>query len=98
MLYRVLATPNMMSNFQKKRGYMDVNRMLRAPTFNPERNNQGGQASNLAMGAPAQHSSTGVIGNPTLLNETSQHTQVIWGTNISANDTQAKLKTFINTF
>jgi hypothetical protein len=29
----------MMSNFQKKRGYMDVNRMLRAqPTFNPNRN------------------------------------------------------------
>ena len=31
-------------------------------------------------------------------NETSQHTQVIWGTNISANETQAKLKSFINTF
>ena len=47
---RVLATPNMMSNFQKKRGYMDVNRMLRAPTFNPDRN---AGASALAMGATA---------------------------------------------
>jgi hypothetical protein len=33
-----------------------------------------------------------------MLGEISQHTQVIWGTNISANDTQAKLKTFIQTF
>lgn len=33
-----------------------------------------------------------------MLAEISQHTQVIWGTNISANDTQAKLKNFITTF
>jgi len=38
---------------------MDVNRMLRAPTFNPDRN---GAAAALAMGATAQLSSTGVIG------------------------------------
>ena len=49
------------------------------------------------MGANAQHSSTGLIGQA-MHNETSQHTQVIWGTNISADETQAKLKTFINTF
>jgi DNA replication licensing factor MCM4 len=42
----------MMSNFQKKRGYMDVNRMLKAPTFNP------GPRSDLQMGAPQQMSST----------------------------------------
>ena len=70
---------------------MDVNRMLRAPTFNPDRN-----ASVLNQGAPAQLSST-VIGQQ-MHNETSLHTQVIWGTNISANETQAKLKSFINTF
>jgi len=32
----------MMSNFQKKRGYMDVTRLLKAPTFN---------ANPLALGA-----------------------------------------------
>jgi hypothetical protein len=51
----------MMSNFQRRRGYMDVNRMLRAPTFNPDRtasNNQ--QPGGLTMGAPAQLSSTGM--------------------------------------
>ena len=73
---------------------MDVNRMLRAPTFNPDRSGTN-QQSGLAMGAPAQLSSTGMINQQ---QEVSQHTQVIWGTNISANDTQAKLKNFINTF
>ncbi len=33
-----------------------------------------------------------------MLGESSHTQQVIWGTNISANDTQAKLKTFITTF
>jgi hypothetical protein len=46
----------MMSNFQKKRGFLDVNRLLRAPTFDPTRGNT------LAMGANAQMSSTGVVG------------------------------------
>lgn len=90
----------MMSNFQKKRGYMDVNRMLRAPTFNPDRStnqqNIPGQ-SGLHMGAPAQLSSTGMI-NAGMQQEVSQNTQVIWGTNISANETQQKLKSFINSF
>ena len=39
-LFSVLQTPTMMSNFQRRRGFMDVNRMLRAPTFNPDRNAQ----------------------------------------------------------
>lgn len=42
-------------------------------------------------------SSTGMIGQG-IQNETSQHTQVIWGTNISANELQQKLKHFLNTF
>ncbi len=46
---------------------MDVNRMLKAPTFNPE-----GRGA-LAMGANAQHSSTGLIGQA-MHNETSLHT------------------------
>jgi len=53
----VLHTPSMMSNFAKKRGHLtDVNRMLRAPTFNPDR---GAQA--LAMGATDKPSSTGML-------------------------------------
>ena len=42
-------------------------------------------------------SSTGMIGQG-IPNEISQHTQVIWGTNISANELQQKLKHFLNTF
>lgn len=47
------------------------------------------------MGPGPQLSNTAMLGQQV---ETSQHTQVIWGTNISANETQSKLKTFINTF
>lgn len=44
---------------------MDVNRMLRAPTFNPNRNENP-----LGMGANAQLSSTGMLGHA-MHNETS---------------------------
>jgi len=33
----VLHTPTLMSNFNKKRGFLDVNRLLHQPTFDPER-------------------------------------------------------------
>lgn len=42
-------------------------------------------------------SGTGMIGQG-VHNEISQHTQVIWGTNISASELQQKLKHFLNTF
>jgi len=44
----------MMSNFQKKRGFMDVNRLLKAPTFNSQ--------NLLTQGANNQMSSTGMMG------------------------------------
>ena len=58
-LFSVLQTPTMMSNFQRRRGFMDVNRMLRAPTFNPDRN---AQQNPLGQGAGQPMSSTGLIG------------------------------------
>lgn len=55
LAFSVLATPTLLSNFAKKRGHLtDVNRLLRAPTFNPER-------SALAMGANDKPSSTGML-------------------------------------
>jgi len=81
-----------MSNFNKKRGFMDVNRLLHQPTFDPDR-------ARLQL-ANDKASSTGML-NPNQLhgaNEMSSHTQVLWGTNINTNDVQIKLKNFINNF
>ena len=90
---RVLHTPTLMSNFAKKRGFLDVNRLFHQPTFNPER-----AQLQLANDKP---SSTGMLNNQALQNgagEASSHTQVLWGTNINTNDVQMKLKNFINNF
>ena len=85
-----------MSNFNKKRGFLDVNRLLHQPTFNPDRaKNQ--LANELANDKP---SSTGML-NPNQMagaNETSQFTQVLWGTNINTKAVEMKLKNFINNF
>ena len=75
---------------------MDVNRLLHQPTFDPNRA-QNTIANELANDKP---SSTGVL-HPNQLagaNETSSHTQVLWGTNINTNEVQMKLKNFINNF
>jgi len=84
----------MMSNFNKKRGFLDVGRLLHQPTFDPER-----ARLQLANDKP---SSTGMLNNNQLqgvgTNEMSSHTQVLWGTNINTNDVQIKLKNFINNF
>mmetsp|Transcript_25750 Transcript_25750/g.32058 ORF Transcript_25750/g.32058 Transcript_25750/m.32058 type:complete len:152 (-) Transcript_25750:1949-2404(-) len=82
-----------MSNFNKKRGFLDVNRLLHQPTFDPER-----ARLQLANDKP---SSTGMLNQNQLLgagNEMSSHTQVLWGTNINTNEVQTKLKNFINNF
>ena len=84
-----------MSNFAKKRGFLDVNRLLHQPTFNPDR----AQQLNLAND---KQSSTGMLNQNALANgannEMSSHTQVLWGTNIDTSDVQMKLKNFINNF
>lgn len=74
----------MMSNFQRKRGFMDVNRLLK-PTF---------QQNPLAHGASAAPDSTNLQMNQA----EASATQVLWGTNINAGEVQTKLKLFINTF
>ena len=51
----VLHTPSLMSNFQKKRGYLDVNRLMNQPTFNRE---PSAAAQMLANDKP---SSTGML-------------------------------------
>ena len=83
----------MLSNFAKKRGHLtDVNRMLRAPVFNPER-------SALNMGAHDKPSSTGMLnGQLAHGNDQSSLSQVLWGTTINATDVSTKLKNFINSF
>jgi hypothetical protein len=65
---------------------MDVNRLLKAPTFNSQ--------NLLNQGANAQMSSTGMMGAPA----ESSVSQVLYGTNINPSDVQQKLKNFINTF
>ena len=45
-----------MSNFQKKRGFLDVNRFLNQPVFNPDRANQIALAND-------KPSSTGMMNN-----------------------------------
>ena len=83
----------MQSNFRRQRGFLDVNRLLHAPTFNRE----GGSV--LAGGAQAQMSSTGLLNQHLGAgNEMSSATQVIWGTNINASEVQGKLKNFIQSF
>ena len=67
----------MMSNFQKKRGFMDVNRLLKAPTFNSQ--------NLLTQGANAQMSSTGMMGAGGIAGEASA-SQVLYGTNINPSD------------
>lgn len=52
----VLHTPTLMSNFQKKRGFLDVNRFLNQPMFDPDRAKQ----LQLASDKP---SSTGMMNN-----------------------------------
>ena len=82
-----------MSNFNKKRGFLDVNRLLHQPTFDPER-----ARLQLANDKP---SSTGMLNQNQLQgvgNEMSSHTQVLWGTNINTNEVQMKIKNFINNF
>ena len=75
----------MQSSFRRQRGFLDVGRLLHAPTFN----RGGGQD------AP---SSTGLLHNQGAGAEMSSTTQVIWGTNINASEVSNKLKNFIHTF
>ena len=68
----------MLSNFNKKRGFLGLN-LAGGPTFNPDRANM------LANDKP---SSTGLL-NGQIANqavEMSSATQVIWGTNINTNE------------
>jgi DNA replication licensing factor MCM4 len=81
----------MMSNFYKKRGHLDVNRMFKAPTFNPN-------AKPLQLGAKDAMSSTILQNQMQGAAEQSSYTQVIWGTNINTSDVATRLKNFINTF
>lgn len=83
----------MMSNFYKKRGHLDVNRMFKAPQFNKDR-----PPNALAMGATDKMSSTVLAHQAGAGQEMSSHTQVIWGTNINTSDVATRLKNFINTF
>jgi DNA replication licensing factor MCM4 len=43
-IFRVLLTPGMQSSFRRQRGFLDVNRLLNAPTFNRERAPLDGRA------------------------------------------------------
>jgi hypothetical protein len=81
----------MQSSFRRQRGFLDVNRLLNAPTFNKERAPLDGRAQD----AP---SSTGLLNHGGAGAEMSSTTQVIWGTNINASEVSNKLKNFIHTF
>ena len=81
-----------MSNYQKKRGFLDPNRMMQPPTFDPARH-QNAQPN----AAGDSNSNTALLNNMAGA-ENSSHTQVIWGTNINTNDVQNKLKNFIHNF
>lgn len=81
-----------MSNYQKKRGFLDPNRMMQPPTFDPNRH-QTAQPN----AAGDSNSNTALLNNMAGA-ENSSHTQVIWGTNINTNDVQNKLKNFIHNF
>ena len=63
-----------MSEFNKKRGFMNINRMLYAPMFTPS------QGVSQGINADKQ-SSTNMLGQ-----EYSSNTQVIWGTNINQSE------------
>lgn len=81
-----------MSNYQKKRGFLDPNRMMQPPTFDPNRHQ-----TTQPNAAGDSNSNTALLNNMAGA-ENSSHTQVIWGTNINTNDVQNKLKNFIHNF
>lgn len=82
----------MQSNFRRQRGFLNVNALLHAPSFN-----RGPQ--NMPEGAQDAASSTMMINRDLAgANDMSSNTQVIWGTNINASDVSSKLKNFIHTF
>ena len=91
VVFSILHTPTLMSNYQKKRGFLDPTRILNPHTFDPNRADQAKQG---------EASSTGMLNNQLggAGNEMSSHTQVIWGTNINTSDVSMKLKNFINNF
>ena len=91
--FSVLHTPTLLSNYNRKRGYLNPDKILHPQVFDPNRANQ----ANL-LGKDGA-SSTGLLNNQLGgAQEMSSHTQVIWGTNINTGDVQMKLKNFINNF
>jgi hypothetical protein len=98
-----------MSNFVRQRGFLDPNRLLRAPLHsNVSRVGQPNDAANVSnrpqMGFPniqqdaSNISQTDIMGNMNRGGEFSSNTQVLWGTNINTNDISNKLKEFLTSF